>query len=403
MTGASGTSNSLLYMPATSITGLATTPANGQISPFNLYISGDSVDTTTSGNGNLVAFSMLEAASAGYTGGRTAIQGYTAIVGTPTSVNGSGMTGVTALTRVSANMTGVTGAYTNYKGDTFGGNSNVFATSGATFLKTLNAHEFDTTIPTGASAADHFGISIVKGASDALRGAYDDTAISVNDQDGPTVGWLYGISFGGYAHHWPFAADSTLIGAQLRQSGGVETDTALNGVDFRNVSFQSGGFAFASTGYSVNPSGAESALNLALTGTSCPSGNGLDAPFGTGIGFCVGGNSKFYSASNINIAVVPIQQAGTKFTTSGCSISSTTGGASAGTFTLGANSCTAIITMNGAGGSTATNGWSCQAHDRTAPTVLIGGESSSTTTTASITIPAGAGATDVISFSCTGY
>lgn len=94
---------------------------------------------------------------------------------------------------------------------------------------------------------------------------------------------------------------------------------------------------------------------------------------------------------------------GTKFTTSGCSVSATTGGAAAGTFTLGANTCTVVVTINGATGATAPNGWSCQAHDRTAPTVLIGGESSSTTTTASITIPAGAGATDVISFSCTGY
>jgi hypothetical protein len=94
---------------------------------------------------------------------------------------------------------------------------------------------------------------------------------------------------------------------------------------------------------------------------------------------------------------------GTKFTTSGCSVSSTTGGATAGVFTLGANSCTVVITMNGATGMTATNGWTCQAHDRTTPTVLIGGESSSTTTTASIVIPAGATSTDVISFSCTGY
>ena len=97
------------------------------------------------------------------------------------------------------------------------------------------------------------------------------------------------------------------------------------------------------------------------------------------------------------------QSIGTKFTTSGCAVSSTTGGATAGIFTLGANSCTVVITMNGASGLTATNGWTCQAHDRTAPTILIGGESSSNSTTASITIPAGAGATDVISFSCTAY
>lgn len=94
---------------------------------------------------------------------------------------------------------------------------------------------------------------------------------------------------------------------------------------------------------------------------------------------------------------------GTKFTTTGCSVSATAGGATAGSFTLGANTCTVVVTMAGATGITSPNGWSCQAHDKTAPTVLIGGESTSNPTTASITIPAGAGTTDVISFSCTGY
>lgn len=93
---------------------------------------------------------------------------------------------------------------------------------------------------------------------------------------------------------------------------------------------------------------------------------------------------------------------GTKFTTSGCSISSTTGGAQAGTFTLGANTCSAIVTMNGATGVSAPSGWSCSASDRTAPTVLIS-QSASSTTTATFSIPAGAGTTDVISFHCTGY
>lgn len=101
-----------------------------------------------------------------------------------------------------------------------------------------------------------------------------------------------------------------------------------------------------------------------------------------------------------------VQSTGTKFTAAGtgCTVGATSGGAAAGTFTLAAGPCTSVaITINGATGSTASNGWTCQAHDRTAPTVLIGGESSSTTTTATITIPAGAGTTDVISFSCTGY
>lgn len=99
----------------------------------------------------------------------------------------------------------------------------------------------------------------------------------------------------------------------------------------------------------------------------------------------------------------PLLNTGVTFTTTGCSVSATAGGGSAGTFTLGANSCSVVITMNGATGSTAANGWTCQAHDRTAPTILIGGESSSTVTTATIPIPVTAGTTDVISFSCTGY
>jgi hypothetical protein len=99
----------------------------------------------------------------------------------------------------------------------------------------------------------------------------------------------------------------------------------------------------------------------------------------------------------------PIAITGTKFTASGCSNSATAGGASAGVFTIGATSCTVVVTISGATGATAPNGWTCQAHDRTHPTVLIGGESSSTTTTASITIPAGASTSDVISFSCTAY
>lgn len=116
------------------------------------------------------------------------------------------------------------------------------------------------------------------------------------------------------------------------------------------------------------------------------------------------GNPSITSTILRGLAQVPgIMSTGTKFTTSGCSVSSTTGGATAGIFTLGANSCTVVITMNGATGMTATNGWTCQAHDRTAIADLILGESSSTTTTASIVIPVTAGATDVISFSCEAF
>lgn len=103
-----------------------------------------------------------------------------------------------------------------------------------------------------------------------------------------------------------------------------------------------------------------------------------------------------------SVATAAFISESTKFTTSGCSISSTTGGATAGKFTLGANTCTAIITMAGASGRGAPNGWSCWANDETSPLIMIG-TSSSSATTASLNIPSTAGATDVIDFGCLGY
>lgn len=115
------------------------------------------------------------------------------------------------------------------------------------------------------------------------------------------------------------------------------------------------------------------------------------------------GATNNYAAQFIGRTVVDaVISKGTKFTTSGCSVSATTGGATAGVFTLGANTCSVIITLNGATGATAPNGWACNADDLTASTVFIG-QSSSTTATATINIPVTAGATDVISFSCVGY
>lgn len=96
---------------------------------------------------------------------------------------------------------------------------------------------------------------------------------------------------------------------------------------------------------------------------------------------------------------------GTKFTAAGtgCTVGATTGGAEAGTFTLAAGPCTTVVlTMNGATGATAPTGWHCDAHNKVAAPIWAG-ESSSSTTTATIVIPAGFGATDVVSFRCSGY
>lgn len=92
---------------------------------------------------------------------------------------------------------------------------------------------------------------------------------------------------------------------------------------------------------------------------------------------------------------------GTKFTTTGCSVSATTGAATAGTYTSGTSgTCTVVITMAGATGLTAPNGWACYASDRTTVADLITQTASSATTaTLSGTTVTG----DVVSFGCIGY
>jgi len=112
------------------------------------------------------------------------------------------------------------------------------------------------------------------------------------------------------------------------------------------------------------------------------------------------GNSFFGGTIN----TTGIISGGTKFTTSGCSVASTTGGGSAGKMTIGANACSVIITMNGVTGLTAPNGWSCKANDETAvaanATLYF---SANNQTTATLSVPSTAGTTDVIDFHCTAF
>ena len=107
--------------------------------------------------------------------------------------------------------------------------------------------------------------------------------------------------------------------------------------------------------------------------------------------------NRVYDSGNISV--------GTKFTATGCtSITSTVGGATAGQFVIGANTCTVVITMNGATGETAPNGWACGASDETTAAGNTGLYfSAHNATTATLTVPATAVASDVIVFRCTGY
>lgn len=104
-----------------------------------------------------------------------------------------------------------------------------------------------------------------------------------------------------------------------------------------------------------------------------------------------------------------VSNGGTTFTMSGtgCTPTAATGDATGGSFTLATGPCTSVtITFNGAVGMTATHLWVCTAYDETlqAAGTFFGTwgstPSATPTTSAVIPIPAAAGATDTIYFSC---
>ncbi len=227
-------------------------PADGIISPYHLYVSGDNAISPST----ITAFSVEHASSTGSSGIRQAIQGNEQVVGTPLAGSGNNIyVGVTGINRTAANLLGTSGAYANYLGGVFAANSNVFTQNGATYLKNVTSDEKDIAVALGSSTAEKHAITIVKTASDAVRAVYDDSAIEFSDQDGTSTTWLTGIQFGGYAKKWAFGADSTLIGVQTRVTGAASPSIALNGVDFSPVAFQSGGCAFKTTGFCVDANG----------------------------------------------------------------------------------------------------------------------------------------------------
>lgn len=231
-------------------------------------------------------------------------------------------------------------------------------------------------------------------------GAFGGTSGLTWDGTNLTVGTANAIIATGTVGGGSAAAISSSSAAPA--IGMRETD---GGTDGKNYDFQVNANVFNIRAVNDANSAATVAFSFTRSNTSTAIsnvtlGNATNNPSYT---FAGTGATTLSGLINAGRAII---STGTKFTAAGtgCTVGTTTGGATAGTFTLAAGPCTSVaLTMNGATGATAPNGWTCQAHDRTAPTVLIGGESSSTTTTATITIPAGAGATDVISFSCTGF
>jgi hypothetical protein len=217
--GVSSLANSWLWGDSLTITGTANnSPTSGTTSPFQIFISGDTVDTTTTGTGLLRAHATILGVQAGHTGVRTGVYASVQVVGTPSSSigPGKGHEGVEALCFINANLLGTTGAYANYKGGCYGGNHTARIGPNGTFIAIMNGHEFDVAVQSGGSVATKIGSSIVKEGIDTAQGVYVDVAHATFDQDGyslnniPATRTVSGLS---YKISTVGTTDFTLIGS----------------------------------------------------------------------------------------------------------------------------------------------------------------------------------------------
>jgi hypothetical protein len=97
------------------------------------------------------------------------------------------------------------------------------------------------------------GLQISLGPTDANRGATFDAAIVLTGNQAIPASWKNGFLLGEDSSQWPFASDSTLVGAKLGQNNSAVAAVAQYGIDFLEPTFN--GKAFRSQNWSVDGGG----------------------------------------------------------------------------------------------------------------------------------------------------
>jgi hypothetical protein len=244
-------------------TGLAGSTPTNQLSPFKFLLSSDNAADSSEIEGFMVQHTMGGTAfngtrSVGRFNGTLSVVS-PALVTAAQAGEYHAFVGLTSQFAASINAGGLGGSTdiianpNNYLGGVFAGNDNTWLISGATHWKRITGREIDVSVQSGADVREKFGLSIVHGSIDTARGLADDAGIVFADQGASGATWKLGVSFGDSTDKWAFGTDSTLIGTNPSIAG--QSFVALNGVDWSGVTFQSGGCAYKSTGFCVDPSG----------------------------------------------------------------------------------------------------------------------------------------------------
>jgi hypothetical protein len=273
----------------------------------------------------------------------------------------------------------------------------------------------------GSALATYFGaLPVAIGNSSAGAGTYTyASALGLNTS--PTVVLLKNTS---PATGTPGAQQGLSAALQFEGQGWYTAGSASRAVDWFEYVAPTAGTpgSFLIFANSVNGGAANAYISMSQAGVISSGGftpnitnsanNCPNCYFtnGTNTGISAGSTQVLTFSSTVTTANVPVMVNGTAFTITptGCTPSATSGGPFGGTITLAAGPCTSIVvTMNGATGFTATHGYDCNVGDQTAQAagtwIPRWGQTANTATTATIPIPAAAGATDVISFTCTPY
>lgn len=251
---ASGPAVNLIY-GATLVSGTILAHPTANKSAVNHIIINDIA--TAGGSDNTLFGFLVQHAIGAHEGLRAAVGAYMQVTGL---ASGSAYVADVAglflgYSQRSQGGTGTDGHPNNYRGSLFGFNANVWLAGAVEFYREIHGLEIDVAIHAGGSAYARTGILLVQSADAAEEADGDDAGIIFADQTGATAKWKKGIQFGATWAPWSFGATSTLIGIQPQVYETPGTCPVLNGVDFRSASFQPGGFAFASNGFSVDPDG----------------------------------------------------------------------------------------------------------------------------------------------------
>lgn len=230
-----------------------------------------------------------------------------------------------------------------------------------------------TTTPAGANPSASAGMSAVNGTATTFMASDSAPAISA----AITPSWSGTHTF-----------TNTTASFVLNNSGA--------GADAKNTRFNinsSGSFAIASAADATPTSFASTFMQGTRSGTTWTGvnfGNSTDNP-----PYTFNGTGTVTVSGQI-VMSKGLVSAGTKFTASGCSNTTTVGGSTAGSYNSGTTgTCTVVVTL-----PTATNGWACRASDITTVADVV---SQSATTTTSCTLTGTTVSGDTIVFSALGY